>query len=304
MTMTHGFFVSMGGFVTAKGQVLHPITPHALRSRPDIINGIHEISGDEILDKSKGDEITKGLALIQTAWFIAQCIARLCRGLPLIELEVITLAFSFLNIVIRVIWWHKPLDVRFPIRIGPAIQRSLLSDPPPRREPFAPDWIKAIEFTYNLVLNSAVVMFGGETDEEDIPKNAVRVPTLWAGRLHRRSRGKAAAFAIFLAMSFGAIHCIAWNSSFPTMMERALWRITSVTVTVVPFIFFLDAAFMLNVDVPEWYHDLTWWIVLPLGVCSYVVARGVLMVLSFVALRSLPAEVYTDIDWTSYIPHI
>lgn len=304
ITIVHGFFISMGGFVTAKGQILHPVTPHALRGRADILDGIEEISSDEISDKSKGDEITRGLALIQTTWFIVQCIARIRQSLPLTELEVITLAFSFLNIVIRVIWWHKPLDVRYPVRIGPPVQPSLLSSSPSRREPFAPDWVKAIEYTYNLVLNSAVVMFAGEKDDDDIPKNAVQVPTLWAGRLGRRSRGLAAAFAIFLAMGFGAIHCAAWNSSFPTTVESVLWRVSSVTVIAVPFLFFLDTALLLKVDVPEWYHDLTWWIVLPLGVFSYVIARSLLMALPFVSLRSLPAEAYTDIEWTSYIPHI
>lgn len=302
--MVQGFFISMGGFVTAKGRILHPVTPHALRGRPDILYGIYGIPSDEISDRSKGDEITRGMALIQTTWFIVQCIARIHQSLPLTELEVITLAFSFLNIVIRVIWWHKPLDVRYPVRIGPPAPLTLVASSPPPREPFAPDWIKAIKYTFDIMLDGTATMFSGERDEDDIPKNAVRVPTLWAGRLSRRSRGLAAAFAIFLAMGFGAIHCAAWNSSFPTTAESVLWRISSVTVMAVPFLFFLDAAFLIKVDVPDWYHVLTWWTVLPLGVSSYVIARGLLMALPFASLRLLPAEAYADIEWTSYIPHI
>jgi hypothetical protein len=36
----------------------------------------------------------------------------------------------------------------------------------------------------------------------------------------------------------------------------------------------------------------------------YVVARIFLIVLSFMALRSLPPGALIDVDWTSYIPHL
>ncbi|TFK63221.1 hypothetical protein BDN72DRAFT_776182, partial [Pluteus cervinus] len=61
-----------------------------------------------INDKSKGDLLSKGLVASQTTWFVVECMARLHLGLPLVELEVITLAFATLNVVTYGLWWYKP----------------------------------------------------------------------------------------------------------------------------------------------------------------------------------------------------
>jgi hypothetical protein len=75
------------------------------------------ITENEILDKSKGDVLSKGLVVIQTGWFILQCIARQVEHLPLTELELVTLAFAALNFVTYGLWWNKPLNVQCPVRV-------------------------------------------------------------------------------------------------------------------------------------------------------------------------------------------
>ena len=40
-------------------------------------------------------------------------------------------------------------------------------------------------------------------------------------------------FGLF-ACGFGALHCLAWNSPFPTAQERLAWRICSTTTTALP----------------------------------------------------------------------
>ncbi|KAF9460305.1 hypothetical protein BDZ94DRAFT_1137939, partial [Collybia nuda] len=112
----HGFFVSMGGFVQEQASgtgTARPIASHDIGHTVSA-RAIYDVDIEEIEDHSKGDEISKGLALLQTGWFILQCIARARQHLPLTELEIVTLAFAALNVVIRVIWWEKPLDVRYP----------------------------------------------------------------------------------------------------------------------------------------------------------------------------------------------
>ena len=64
------------------------------------------LTGADIKDRSKGDAL----------WKIIQCIARGQQGLALTELELVTLA-SLLNAVTFVIWWHKPLGVKEPVKI-------------------------------------------------------------------------------------------------------------------------------------------------------------------------------------------
>lgn len=304
MTLVHGFFVSMGGYVIARGHILHPVTPHAVGRSVSPIH-ILDISDEEILDRSKGDTFTKGVAVLQTTWFITQCIARKVQHLPLAELEVVTLAFAFLNIIIHIIWWDKPLDVRFPVRIGPPPESSVelgIFDQKPAIQTRTLG--KRLRDAYLLVLNSPIEMLGGEMEEEDLKTAAISVPTLWAGRLDERSRALAATISIFLAMGFGAVHCVGWNGVFPSETEKILWRIASVTVVAVPFIFFLDAIFLATVAAPEWWHSVTWQITLPLGIFTYVIARGLLIALPFASLRSLPAEAYKDVEWSKFMPHI
>ena len=72
------------------------------------------ISADEIMDRSKRDVFAKGFAVLQTTWFITQCIARAVYGLTITELELATLAFAILNGILSFLWWNKPQDVTCP----------------------------------------------------------------------------------------------------------------------------------------------------------------------------------------------
>ena len=46
------------------------------------------ITEEEIEDRSKADGLAKGIAVLQTTWFIAQCISRTAQGLIITEIEL------------------------------------------------------------------------------------------------------------------------------------------------------------------------------------------------------------------------
>ena len=75
------------------------------------------ITVEEIQDRSKGDAFSKTIALGQTAWFIIQCLARRAEHLDITLVELLTLSLAVLNGVMYFLWWHKPLDVRCPVRV-------------------------------------------------------------------------------------------------------------------------------------------------------------------------------------------
>ena len=122
--MRHGHFLQMGGFTLVdpdrkdaepkerKGTVL---TIDYIRENPTI--DIPEITADSIQDRSKGDVLYKLIAILQTTWFIIQCVARGQQRLALTELELVTLALASLNSVTFWIWWHKALGVQDPVTI-------------------------------------------------------------------------------------------------------------------------------------------------------------------------------------------
>jgi hypothetical protein len=73
---------------------------------------------EEILDRSKSDSIAKGIVVIQTAWFVLQCIHRAAAHLTITELEIITPGHAMIaNFVIYWCWWNQSKDIGFAIDI-------------------------------------------------------------------------------------------------------------------------------------------------------------------------------------------
>jgi hypothetical protein len=100
----------MGGFsVHEDDNEPHTITPSELGEL--LKNGEIKITEEEIRSKGKCDALLKTTLMIQTTWFILQCIARKVEGLPITELELVTLGFAALNFVTYAVWWNKPLNV-------------------------------------------------------------------------------------------------------------------------------------------------------------------------------------------------
>lgn len=117
-TTTHGFFISMGGFHSFNNRnkpgITLPPGPVIELVRKGLLIPPTE---QEIKDRSKGDPFSKFLALVQTTWFAAQCIARHIEHLPITQLEIATLAYIVPIFGFYVCWWNKPLGVAEPVRV-------------------------------------------------------------------------------------------------------------------------------------------------------------------------------------------
>ena len=72
------------------------------------------LSEENIRDKSNADGTAKLLALAQVIWFVAQSIMRSAHGLPLSQLETMTLSYIPLVAITYFFWWVKPKDVMTP----------------------------------------------------------------------------------------------------------------------------------------------------------------------------------------------
>ena len=124
--MTHRFFIIMGGFhlfersseeksgTQQEDNVpLHPLLAENLVH--DDVYTFTMPTEAEIKDRGKSDWLAKSLILLQTSWFVIQCIARAVKHLPVNHLEIVTLAYAAMNFVIYVLWWNKSLNVNRPI---------------------------------------------------------------------------------------------------------------------------------------------------------------------------------------------
>jgi len=131
-TPTHGHFLIMGGFSFVKGGVetvldyesffehLKIKTLYNFVDQPIFEPGgiaFPTITAEEIHDKARGDFLSKAIVILQSLWFIVQCIARAKQGLALTELELFTLALASLNGVMHYFWWDKPLGVKEPVKV-------------------------------------------------------------------------------------------------------------------------------------------------------------------------------------------
>jgi len=314
----------MGGFTEYEGnRPIRVLLPDHLESYSLTGNGdFPRISKAEIEDRSKGDVISKGLGFLQTSWFVTQCIARRAQGLPVTELELVTVAFAVLSVVIYILWWDKPLNVQRGVRVykkritkepiddgdaeatlgfwsalGDALSdipaaivrgpSSLSSDIP---------WLVRI-LVWPLV--KPLYTMVGEDDEYE-----KRVNTFYPAKWVTASENFSIFLVIAITLAFGGIHCIGWSFTFPSSAERTLWRVASLSITSVPILlaplsFAVDQV-LHKYQIHEFCSSMTSILLLSL----YVFSRLALLILPFLCLRSLPPAAFHVVHWTSFITHV
>ncbi|KAF7358755.1 hypothetical protein MSAN_01214500 [Mycena sanguinolenta] len=103
LSMTHGFFIVMGGFVTKDGR--HPIATKSLAD--DYAAAIKQIDEQDIADKSKDDILGKIITLLQLLAFIATYCARVKEGLQISALETSTLGLALIQCLTGLLWLKK-----------------------------------------------------------------------------------------------------------------------------------------------------------------------------------------------------
>lgn len=282
-TEAHAFFTIMGGYhAYGKNGPIHPLSPDDV-ARLVYHGKLVPLTGDDLSNQSNGDVLSKGVAVLQAVWFVAQCIARLVEHLPLTNLEVMTLAYTVMTVAMYIAWWDKPLNVSCAIRVPGA--------PGEGRPPPSDIW-KTIYFYVVGV------------QDEDVELEYLHcVPTFWAGKADERDIVKADIIALSVAMAFGAVHCIAWSYTFPSHSKLLMWRVSAMAIIIIPAVFLMNLAFMLS----DRSGNVGWYIIVCfsfIGAPVYICARAILLVLSFTTLTSLPYELYQTVQWTEFIPHL
>jgi len=136
----------------------------------------------------------------------------------------------------------------------------------------------------------------------------LRVPTFYSsGYDNDNNEGAPFIPALCVATVFGAIHCIPWSFPFPTLQQQWLWRISAILVLGVPVFFIASGCLWPNKEnKPTWMklYEVLMFLIVIIMIFLYFLARIVLLVLPFVALRALPPGVYIQLNWVSFLPHI
>jgi hypothetical protein len=267
-----------------------------------------------IQDKSKTDWLAKTLVLLQTGWFMIQCIARGIAHLPLSELEVVTLAYTIMNVAIYIALWDKPRNVDRPIR------EFMPMEVVEKEKEAALRCKPKIDSLGNLWFYWSTSLVPGINVSETRLCMCSSVPTFNPGEPdHSGDFWQSVYVASAVGAVFGAIHFFTWSYSFPSRTERLLWRLSSVVMVGIPSCVFVGswlAPLGDRLDNPD-DQSLLWKIcfisvalilgpltsiISVLGPLMYVFARVVTFVLAFKTLPSLPTAAFQTIPWTKWNP--
>jgi hypothetical protein len=248
------------------------------------------ITEEDICDRSKSDAFTKVFAFIQCAWLVTQCSTRAAVGLPLTELELMTLAFIVTALVMYGFWWYKPFDVQratmllCPDEKAIEIRSRLGQDSKGRKQ----------QRQKNLTGDGFAEFLAGPIGYlNDNVLTADKAPMALKGLMFTT-----------IGTVISGLHIFAWSWSFPSYTIRILWRVFSVAATCsLPAPFILTLVIVLISGAAE--LDLLALIGV-LGVACmavYVISRLGLIVLVFYCFSSMPAAVYETVNWNTIFPH-
>lgn len=331
-TMRLAFFADMGGFVVQgkenKKDVRFPLNAKQLHWL--VVHGHLEYpatNDDEIWDKSKQDRLSRAISVFQAAYLIVACIGRAAQSLAITTLELNALGIVVCALMTAFSWLHKPADVRMACVLDCKAnfaeitgERQWKYTPLDFIDENGPGWAMNVQpFMHMPVVPP-------ERPIQRIPND--RFPM---------SPYKYQEYCLcFATLLFTAIHVAGWNFSFPTTIEKVLWRISSLVLFGVTAVFWIfetmaswkrlerwtwlylrircparlpafEAARDAKLDQPKepTQLPLPWefWSIMPVALL-YGIARMYLIVEAFLEFRAVDGTAYENVNWSLYIPHI
>ena len=286
-----------------------------------------------IRDKSNADSAVKLVAFCQVLWFVAQSIMRTAHGLPLSQLESMTLSYIPLFAATYLFWWVKPKDISIPSIVD-------LPDMLPEQKSFfesmavsdkfndeglrEQDSIWSIWYLTPRVFEKEAEdkalqaaqerakqkikerRSQGVKNENDIEDNEIRalesqfpeskeiVLSYWDPDIYHSKLWLA---ICCFGASFGALHLISWHTAFPTIIEMWLWRGAALLsiFSMLIFMHFEKVVF-------RWDGPLT--IIKILSPGLYFLSRLIMMGEVFAALRAEDPAIYETYVVSSYWIHL
>ncbi|KAJ7897699.1 hypothetical protein B0H14DRAFT_3124597 [Mycena olivaceomarginata] len=205
--MTHGFFLGVGGFVSSAGSPV--ATWEQLRDSTELQQAIRQVDAAEIMDKSKGDALSKDVALTQ----VPRPYALIPRGHGTRGCYA-----AVVSIFLWSLWWNKPPDVQRPTVVW--------SPELPSTQPSIPARVPRFD--------RLVIAFFGFSRDEHTPVSSTSVPSFWAFPGNADLQTSAFGITALAGTVFGAIHCTARNTHFPTPVEMRMRGVCSAAITAIP----------------------------------------------------------------------
>ncbi|KAF8171311.1 hypothetical protein BJ912DRAFT_911624 [Pholiota molesta] len=325
-SLTHGFFLQMGGFMLCEdGRPIQTLADTAIPTTLmwNIDNDMIDpprITAEDINDRSKGNAISKAFVILQTTWFIAQCLARWSNRLAVTELEVVTLAFATLNGITYGLWWYKPQNVGRPVFLESKKPRASYRDSSssstiPRHAKESRLRLLLRQDIKDLAQSAPWMLLGRiprrilralitpMTSLVGNTPSAVRDSDLRVAMFHAAftdADGQTIVAFTAIGALFGIVHLIpSWFLDYSSRQEMWLWRASAIVVTALPIFVSVMTRLATQIDDFQIFF-LFMFIAVPFYVCS----RIALLTIPLISLHSLTPTALQTVDWTTFIPHL
>lgn len=320
-TMQQSFFAEMGGVRLKLEDDEFPVTSKHIfvLVKLNLIN-LDAITPAAIADRSKADGVARLFTIVQTGWFILQCLARFAQNISITTLELSTVAFVVCTIGTNIMWWAKPMDVSVPIvlkidcTLEGLLQMAGSQILNAKEEASSWKWSPLEKFDDlrpNFLVD--VGQYLPRTGSFELSQAAQKI-RFRNDRLPPLERDWLLnGFLTILSLLFGAVYVAGWNISLPTYTEQLIWRICTVTIFALIVAYWaIDAGVELhqkketkkkgeNQKVAVTPVKMALYVVITL---VYVTIRFYILVEPFVSLRALPATALKTVEWAAFIPHL
>lgn len=291
-TRTHMLFAQAEGFQirSAQGEISR-CGPEELREFIEKGEVNHpSVSAQELESRGKSDWLIKLVAVLQILWFVLETLVRAVQHYQITAIEIMTVAFVLYSIFTYWISWSMPQDVQYPVTLQLRLRPQESEGTDSKRE-------------------AGNETSAGVMTETTPPAHQTKIERLLSLGINKPSVAAEVILYILnlpVVCGFGAIHCLAWNSPFPTSEERLAWRICSVATTAL--LALVTSGFYLGklVETTKYgddYIDHIYEPALVFILLLYIIGRIIIIILAFLALRALPADAFQTVNWSIYIPH-
>lgn len=256
------------------------------------------ISAQKLTELDRGEKLVKFLSVLQIMYLVMQVIDRRLENVPSTQLEIATLAFSASSIITYILYWPRPQDV---VSVQVIRAKKMLE-----HEDFPYLVLSGPEYIWTRKPGSVLDI---NLDLVPIPNDGHNLASMerlpnWVVRAVGASSNTIplTVGAVFGGVLFGSLHCLAWNSQFPTEVEAQVWKICSVLTASLPTCAILPAIVWqethpLNALTTTHSRRMLRFssgLVLSIILIAYTLARLFLMVESLRSLLYLPPEAFIE----------
>ncbi|KAJ7628433.1 hypothetical protein FB45DRAFT_867501 [Roridomyces roridus] len=276
ISRAHAFMYHMGSFISSANQ-----EPLARITNTTALQ-IQQVDVQQIVSQNKAGVGPKLVTIAHVLYALAVFLARYARNLYITHMEIWSLSYVAVAIVLWVLWWPKPADVQYHIALAVPVSETF----------------GASFSTYSSLVK---LLIGTKHLNERIPAEPEES--------HFSSRAfptcgapidiKVVWLANLVAMVLGSVHFLAWDTPFNSKLEEKIWRAATITTTLLPVVFPVAVWFMHGLErraPPARVLEVLLWVLATV----FVGGRLALLTLAFISLAELPAEAFVQMPWARF----